>query len=170
MKSFLILLASLPLFALQDCRITILVDPVKENIRANNITNGAGSNIESDAGALTIDGLINTGSSPIDTTTVGLNLSPSITRQSVWRCDFQNSVNRQNLTVSYTLVALNGQTGRVSLGASSIPTTVRTKRLRFQRRGRVVTGDVEFLFDLSSPQMKHAGDYKGILTINVIEN
>ena len=170
MKSFLILLASLPLFALQDCRITILVDPVKKNIKANDITNGAGNDITSNAGALTIDGLTNTGGTPIDTTTVGLNLSPAVTGRRVWRCDFQNPVNRQNLTVSYTLVSLNGQTGRVSLGSSSIPTTVRTKQLRFQRRGRVVTGDVEFQFDLSSPQMKHAGDYKGILTINVIEN
>jgi len=119
---------------------------------------------------LTIDGLTNTGGTPIDTTTVGLNLSPTVTRRRVWRCRFQNPVNRQNLTVSYTLVSLNGQMGRVSLGSSSIPTTVRTKRLRFRRRGRVVTGDVEFRFDLSSPQMKHAGDYKGILTINVIEN
>jgi len=164
------MLISLPLFAYQDCRITILVDPVKKKIRASNITNGAGSNVQSDAGALTIDGLINTGSTPIDTTTVGLNLSPTVTRRKVWRCRFQSPVRRRNLSVTYTLVSLNGQPGRVSLGSSSIPTTVRTKRLRLRNRRKTVIGDVEFRFDLSSPQMKQSGRYKGYLTIDVHEN
>lgn len=156
MKSLLIWLVSFPLFAAQDCTIRILIDPLQEDISASQISYG--DEISSDDGAV------------LNIASVGVNLSLTVLLRNVWRCDFRRSVNRQNLTVNYTLVSLNGQANRVSLGASSMPTSVMTNNLRFQRRNRTVTGDVAFQFDLSDPQMKQAGSYRGVLTINVYEN
>jgi len=152
MKFIILLVFSLPIYAFQDCTIKMLIDPVKKNIRANDITYGAGNDIA------------------IDSFTIPLELSPSKIKKRVWRCKFSQSVNRQNIVVNYTLIASNGQSGGVSNGSSFIPTTMITDRLRFRNNDKVVRGDIGFQFNLNSPQAKLSGNYTGVLTIEVYEN
>jgi len=160
------------LSAYQDCKLTILVDPVSKNFRARDISKD-GNDVAKYGGSAT-GGSYNSDTLqldvPLDINTVTLDLSPEYKKNSVWECSFQNSVNKNNIVVNYSLVATNGQGGGVSNGNAFIPVTVQNDRLRFRRRRKVVRGDIRFIFDLSASTAVRAGNYTGVLTIEVHEN
>ena len=172
--SLLWLLSFFPfsLYGYQDCTFKIRINPVTETIRANDITLGQGDDISEDS--ISVNSLTFSGDTltldTLNNSNLSLVLSQSIVKKRVWRCNFQNSVNKDNVVVNYTLVATNGQQGGISNGNAFIPTTVKTDRLRFRRRRKRVLGDIEFILDLSDPRAKVSGSYSGVLTIEVYEN
>ena len=165
-------LSPFTLYGFQDCKLKILVDPVSKSIRAGKITSNQGDDIAKDS--FTINGItVNNNTLTLDTVTdlsLNLDLTPSVVKRRVWRCNFKKSVNRQNIVVNYTLVAANGQSGGISNGSAFIPITVSTQRLRFRNRRKRVLGDIKFVFDLSHAQARASGNYGGVLTIEVYEN
>ena len=170
---FILLLFPFFLFPSQVCKIKI--DSVLSNINANDITNGLGDNI---AVASFSTGLTSINANEI-TYTLGddiavanfLNLSPIYTQNRVWECRFKNKVDRQRITVIYSLSASNGQSGGISNGNNFfIPTAVRTKNLYFEKKDKLVVGDIEFELDLGALQATSSGNYDGVLTIEVYEN
>ena len=165
-------LSPFTLYGFQDCKLKILIDPVSKSVRANKITLGQGDDIDKDS--FSVNGLsVNNNVLTLDTIndlSLSLQLSPSIVKKRVWRCNFQKKVNKNNIVVKYTLVAANGQNGGISNGSAFIPTTVTTERLRFRNRRKRVLGDIKFAFDLSHTQATASGNYRGVLTIDVHEN
>ena len=162
------------LSASQDCKIKIKIDPIGSNISANDITAGQGDDIE--VASLGI-GLTNINANQI-TYVLGddiavdnfLNLSPIYIENRGWECRFKKKVDRQRITGTYNLIASSGQSGGISNGNFFIPTIVRTKSLYFEKKDKVVVGDIEFEFDLGAPKATSSGNYNGVLTIEVHEN
>lgn len=167
----LILLSPFTLYGFQECKLKIRLDPVKASIRAGKITSKAGDDIADDS--IMANGLILSGDTlsldTVNTPGTKLNLFPGKSKRRVWRCDFQNSVNIDNIAVKYTLVAANGRSGGISNGNAFIPITVRTRKLIYKNNRKTVFGDMKFIFDLSYVQAKASGQYGGVLTIEVYE-